>query len=56
MAELFDMGKYALFIWPSYGLSVFVLIALTLWSVRAKREAMATHKRLEAQLHPDQTK
>lgn len=35
MAEFFHMGGYAAFIWPAYGLSAFVLILLTIMSLRS---------------------
>ena len=41
----FDMGIYAVYIWPAYGVTVLVLGGVTLWTVLAWRRAKA---RLEA--------
>jgi heme exporter protein D len=32
-----DMAKYAVFVWPAWGLSLLVLGALTIWTLRAAR-------------------
>lgn len=39
MSEFFNMGGYASYIWPAYGLSALVLIGLTLQSLAAYRRA-----------------
>jgi heme exporter protein D len=36
-----DMGGYGLYVWGSYGVTVLV-IALELWSIRARRKALAS--------------
>jgi heme exporter protein D len=36
-----DMGGYGLYVWGSYGVTVLV-VALELWSIRARRKALAT--------------
>jgi heme exporter protein D len=40
-----DMGKYAAFVWPAWGLSVLVLGALTIWTLRAARRWKAEAER-----------
>ena len=47
MSEFFQMGGYASYIWPAYGVSAAALIALIIWSVRANREAKARLAQLE---------
>ena len=39
MSEYFDMGGYAAFIWPSYGIAALLLVALLLLSTRRLRAA-----------------
>ena len=52
-----DMGGYGAFIWPSYGLSALVLIAI-LWQSRARLKRSAAeleslcHKRESQEAHP----
>jgi heme exporter protein CcmD len=45
MPEILDMGKYAPFVWPSYGLTVLIMAGLVVTSVRrlkrCKRELRA---------------
>ena len=38
MMQFFAMGGYAVFVWPSYALSVIVLVLLTLWALRSHRQ------------------
>ena len=47
MAEFFHMGGYAAFIWPAYGLSLFVLSVLTVMSLRAFKATKALADVLE---------
>ncbi len=49
MAELFDMGKYAPFIWPSYGISIAVILAAIVLSLRQRRAMAARLRTLEQQ-------
>lgn len=35
--SLFDVGKYAAFIWPAYGLSALVLVGLTVGALNHAR-------------------
>jgi heme exporter protein D len=48
MSEFFQMGGYAAFVWPAYGLTAFVLLGLTAMSLRAHKAAMAQVAMLEA--------
>lgn len=42
-----DMGKYAAYVWPAWGISVVVLAALAVRAVVAARRWKAELKRLE---------
>jgi len=44
----FDMGKYAVYVWPAWGISGVVLAALAVRAVTAARRWSAELKRLEA--------
>jgi heme exporter protein CcmD len=44
----FDMGPYAVYIWPAYAVSVLVLGGVTLWIFLAWRRAKARLAALEA--------
>lgn len=37
MTEFLDMGGYAAFVWPSYGIALLVMAGLAVTSVRAWR-------------------
>ena len=43
----FDMGAYAVYIWPAYGVSAVGLIGATLWTVLAWRRAKTRLAALE---------
>lgn len=43
----FDMGPYAVYIWPAYGVSALALIGVTLWTFLAWRRARARLAQLE---------
>lgn len=47
MAEFFAMGGYAAYIWPSYGVTAVVMVALLLLTLRELRDNEATLKALE---------
>jgi heme exporter protein D len=47
MMQFLAMGGYAVFVWPSYALSVIVLAALTAWALREHASARAMLERLE---------
>jgi heme exporter protein D len=50
MSEFFDMGGYARFVWPAYGIATLVLAALA-WRVIARaRHATAALAALRAEL------
>ena len=49
MNAFFAMGGYAPYIWPSYGLSLLVILALVLVSVSAHKKAKALVRRLEGE-------
>lgn len=49
MIELLDMGKYGVFIWTSYCISIAVIGGLMVW-ILGQRKKVKTHlRRLEAQ-------
>ena len=48
MSEFFNMGGYAGYIWPAYGVSALVLIGLIVQSLAAYRRAFREVKSLEA--------
>ena len=41
MTTFFEMGGYAVFVWPAYGISVVTLAALVASTLRAYRRAKA---------------
>ena len=45
----FDMGKYAAFVWPAWGISALVLGAVVARALSASRKWKAELKRLEDQ-------
>ncbi len=49
MSQFFAMGGYAVFVWPSYALSVIVPAALAVWTLSANRRTREALRRLEAQ-------
>ena len=46
--EFFDMGGYAVFVWPAYGIAAVILILLALLSWRALVAERRTLEKLEA--------
>ena len=44
-----DMGKYAAFVWPAWGISAVALAALAVRAAAAARRWSAELKRLEAE-------
>lgn len=48
-----DMGKYAAFVWPAWGITAVVLGALTLRALIAARRWSAELKRLQGGLEGD---
>ena len=49
MSAFFDMGGYAAFVWPAYGVSVIVLAGLVISSRRRLKRLEAALARLEKQ-------
>lgn len=47
MTEFFAMGGYAAYVWPSYGVTAVVMVALLLLTLRELRDNEATLKTLE---------
>jgi len=41
MREFFDMGGYALYVWPSYGLALVILIANLVSPLLQRRKLLA---------------
>ncbi|MFN3558405.1 MAG: heme exporter protein CcmD [Brevundimonas sp.] len=50
----FDMGKYAAYVWPAWGISAVVLAALCVRALIAARRWSAELKRLESDAEPPQ--
>jgi len=48
MAAFFDMGGYAAFVWPAYGLAAIVMIVLAVQSVADFRTQRKLARELEA--------
>jgi len=48
MSEFFDMGGYAGFVWPAYGVAAVVMIALLVASWRKLRSQEKTLEMLQA--------
>jgi heme exporter protein D len=54
MTQFFAMGGYAVFVWPSYALSVFALVGLSVWALREHAATRATLKRMETKNGPSE--
>jgi len=54
MTEFLQMGGYAAFIWPSWGLAVLVLLGVTVSSLRHGRRVQKELEQFE--LKPEQKK
>jgi heme exporter protein D len=48
MAEYFNMGGYAAYIWPAYGLTAFIMIALLVRSLSSVKRNQKILDTLEA--------
>tara|TARA_Y100000052_G_C2867618_1_gene38179 strand:+ start:319 stop:474 length:156 start_codon:yes stop_codon:yes gene_type:complete len=48
MSEFMDMGGYAAFIWPAWGLSVLALSGLVVMALAERRAAAERLRRLES--------
>ncbi len=47
LTTFFDMGGYAAFIWPCYGISAVLMLGLLLSSIRNRNKNAATLAKLE---------
>lgn len=52
MQEFLSMGGYGVYVWPCYGLSAVLLVALLIASVRSLRSTEAEFQRLKAAAAP----
>jgi heme exporter protein D len=50
--SFFEMGGYAAYVWPAFGVAALIMIVLLILSVRALRAREATLKNLEAARGP----
>jgi len=50
MQEFLSMGGYGAYVWPSYGLTAIVLVALLVSSIRSLKSTEAEFERLKAAL------
>ena len=48
MHEFFDMGGYAVFVWPAYGITALILVVLFVASWRASKANDAKLKTLQS--------
>ena len=49
MSAIWDMGGYGVYVWPCYAVTLLVLGAAVLLSVRAHAKALAALRRLEGE-------
>ena len=56
MQEYFSMGGYGAYIWPCYGLSAALLLALLVSSIRSLKSTEAEFERLKAAVGPKKQK
>ena len=49
MGEFFDMGGYAAFVWPAYGLSAGVLVFIAWLSIKNLKETQNTFDKLSGE-------
>ena len=52
MSEFFAMGGYGAFVWPSYGLTAGIMVALLIASLRSLKSTESTFERLKAEVGP----
>lgn len=43
-----EMGGYAAYVWPAFGITALIMIVMLVWSLRSVRAREATLKTLEA--------
>ena len=53
MAEFFEMGGYAAYVWPAYGAFALILGGLAVWSWRRNRAMRAALEEIEASRRTD---
>jgi heme exporter protein D len=49
LSEFLDMGGYAVFVWPAYGIAAVIMIVLAMMSWRALVAERAVLEKLEAE-------
>jgi len=49
LSEILDMGGYAVFVWPAYGIAAVIMIVLAVMSWRALVTERAILEKLEAE-------
>jgi len=52
MQDFFSMGGYGTYVWASYGLTAFVMLALLVSSIRSLKSTEATFARLKQAMAP----
>ena len=52
MMEALSMGKYAAYVWPSYGLTAVILVALLAVSLRSLKSTETMFDRLKTEVGP----
>ena len=45
MAQFLAMGKYAAYVWPSYGLTLLVVVLNVIWARRLQQQAQLEARR-----------
>ena len=50
MAEFFDMGGYAMYVWPSFGMTAVLMVGLLIMSINSLRANQRAFDRLRADL------
>ncbi|MDH3335924.1 MAG: heme exporter protein CcmD [Rhodospirillaceae bacterium] len=49
MGEFFEMGGYAAFVWPAYGLSAGVLVLIAWLSIKDLKQTQSTFDKLSGE-------
>jgi heme exporter protein D len=52
MAKFFEMGGYAIYVWPAFATAALVMVGLLVTSLRTLRAREAVLRRLEAARRP----
>ena len=53
MSEFLSMGGYAAYVWPSYGLTAVIMLALLFASLKSLKTTEKTFQRLKAEVGPN---